>query len=234
METQKSKVLIADDEVEIRELLRLYLEKEGYEIIEASDGREVLQKLQEDEGIGILLLDIMMPELDGFHVLKKLREERNLPVVILSAKTADNDKILGLDLGADDYIAKPFNPLEVVARVNSNLRRYYSLGNGKAESEEQILQVQDLSLHVEAGELFQGKKAISLSSTEFRLMKLFMEHPGKIFTKQQLYEAGWGEEYLLADNNIMVCISKLRAKLSEDGNKYIKTIRGLGYRLEVK
>lgn len=234
MDTQKSKVLIADDEAEIRDLLRLYLEKEGYEIIEASDGREVLQKLQEDEGIGILLLDIMMPELDGFHVLKRLREERNLPVVILSAKTADNDKILGLDLGADDYIAKPFNPLEVVARVNSNLRRYYSLGNGKAESGEQILQVQDLFLHVEAGELFQGEKAVPLSSTEFRLMKLFMEHPGKIFTKQQLYEAGWGEEYLLADNNIMVCISKLRAKLSEDGNKYIKTIRGLGYRLEVK
>lgn len=229
---QKSKVLLADDEAEIRDLLRLYLEKEGYEIIEASSGSEVLQKLQEDEGIGILLLDIMMPEMDGFHVLKRLREERNLPVVILSAKTSDSDKILGLDLGADDYIAKPFNPLEVVARVNSNLRRYYSLGNGKTEAEEQVLRVQDLVLYVEAGELRQGEKVIPLSTTEFRLMKLFMEHPGKIFTKQRLYEAGWGEEYFLADNNIMVCISKLRAKLSGDNNKYIKTIRGLGYRLE--
>ncbi len=229
---QRSKVLLADDEAEIRDLLRLYLEKEGYEIIEASSGSEVLQKLQEDEGIGILLLDIMMPEMDGFHVLKKLREERNLPVVILSAKTSDSDKILGLDLGADDYIAKPFNPLEVVARVNSNLRRYYSLGNRKAEAEGQVLRVQDLALYVEAGELWQGEKEIPLSTTEFRLMKLFMEHPGKIFTKQQLYEAGWGEKYFLADNNIMVCISKLRAKLSEDNNKYIKTVRGLGYRME--
>lgn len=228
----QSKVLVADDEPEIRDLLRLYLEKEGYEVIQAADGREVLQILQEDEGIGVLLLDIMMPELDGFHVLKKLREERNLPVVVLSARTADCDKILGLDLGADDYIAKPFNPLEVVARVNSNLRRYCSLGGGNNMAD-RIIQVHDLSLNMDTCELRKEGELIPLSSTELRLMKLFMEHPGKIFTKQQLYEAGWGEEYILADNNIMVCISKLRAKLSENSSKYIKTIRGLGYRLEV-
>ncbi|MDO4167396.1 MAG: response regulator transcription factor [Eubacteriales bacterium] len=229
---QEGKVLVADDEPEIRDLLRLYLEKEGYEVIEAADGREALRILQTDEGIGILLLDIMMPEMDGFHVLKQLREERNLPVVILSARTADSDKILGLDLGADDYIAKPFNPLEVVARVNSNLRRYYSLGSGK-QSETRILQVQDLSLNMDTCELSREGQQIPLSSTEFHLMQLFMEHPGKIFTKQQLYETGWGEEFILADNNIMVCISKLRSKLSKDSSKYIKTIRGLGYRLEV-
>ncbi len=229
---QEGRVLVADDEPEIRDLLKLYLEKEGYEVVEAADGREALQVLQTDEGIGILLLDIMMPELDGFHVLKKLREERNLPVVILSARTADSDKILGLDLGADDYIAKPFNPLEVVARVNSNLRRYYSLGSG-TQAENQVLQVQDLSLNVDTCELTKAGMQVPLSSTEFHLMRLFMEHPGKIFTKQQLYEAGWGEEFILADNNIMVCISKLRSKLSEDNSRYIKTIRGLGYRLEV-
>lgn len=228
----QNKVLVADDEPEIRDLLRLYLEKEGYEVIQASDGREVLQILQQDEGIAILLLDIMMPEMDGFHVLKKLREERNLPVVVLSARTADCDKILGLDLGADDYIAKPFNPLEVIARVNSNLRRYCTLG-GESHLEDRILQVHDLYLNLDTCELKKQEQHIPLSSTEYRLMKLFMQHPGKIFTKQQLYEAGWGEEYILADNNIMVCISKLRAKLSEDSGKYIKTIRGLGYRLEV-
>ena len=228
----QNKVLVADDEPEIRDLLRLYLEKEGYEVIQAADGRGVLQILQEDEGIGILLLDIMMPEMDGFHVLKKLREERNLPVIVLSARTADCDKILGLDLGADDYIAKPFNPLEVIARVNSNLRRYYSLG-GENHTEDRILQVHDLYLNLDTCELKKQEQQIPLSSTEYRLMRLFMQHPGKIFTKQQLYEAGWGEEYILADNNIMVCISKLRAKLSEDSSKYIKTIRGLGYRLEV-
>lgn len=226
------KVLIADDEAEIRELLRLYLEKEGYDIVEAVNGEEALRILQEDSGIGIVLLDIMMPKIDGFHVLKRIREERNLPVVILSAKTEDSDKILGLDLGADDYIAKPFNPLEVVARVNSNLRRFYSLGSENIENEVKELQVQDLSLNLDTCILKCGQQVIDLSSTEFRIIKLFMEHPGKIFTKQQIYECGWGEEYLFADNNIMVCISKLRAKLSRDNNRYIKTIRGLGYRLE--
>ncbi|MCI8377980.1 MAG: response regulator transcription factor [Lachnospiraceae bacterium] len=226
------RILVADDEEEIRELLRLYLEKEGYEVLEAVDGEQALHLLQEYGDVAMLILDIMMPKKDGFHVLKELREKSNLPVIILSAKTADNDKILGLDLGADDYIAKPFNPLEAVARINSNIRRFYSLGAKDSQMVKKVLEVQDLTLDLEGCVLRRGKEVIELSSTEYRLMELFMSNPGKIYTKQQIYEYGWQEAYFIADNNIMVCISKLRAKLSDDNNRYIRTVRGLGYRFE--
>lgn len=226
------RILVADDEAEIRDLLRLYLEKEGYEVLEAADGEETLQILKEQKGIAMLLLDIMMPGKDGFHVLKELRETSNLPVIILSAKTTDNDKILGLDLGADDYIAKPFNPLEAVARINSNIRRFYSLGANDSQKVKRLIKVKDLTLDLDGCILRRGEEIIDLSSTEYRLMELFMSNPGKIFTKQQIYEHGWQEAYFIADNNIMVCISKLRAKLSQDNNRYIRTVRGLGYRFE--
>lgn len=229
------KILVADDEPEIRDLLRLYLEKDGYEVMEAEDGAKALSLLQEQEGKGqaidLVILDIMMPGIDGYRVLQNIREDNNIPVIILSAKSGDSDKILGLDLGADDYIAKPFQPLEAVARVNSNIRRFYALGAGRQKQVE-VLFVRDLKLDTAACMLWQGERPVELTSVEFRIMKAFMENPGKVFTKQQLFEQGWGDEYLVSDNNIMVCISKLRAKLSEDGNAYIKTIRGLGYRLE--
>lgn len=154
---------------------------------------------------------------------------------MLSAKDTDADKILGLDLGADDYITKPFGPLEAVARVNSNIRRFYSLGSGNDGDKDKAMKeltVQDLRLDLESCLLYRGDETIELTSVEFRIMKLFMEEPGKVFTKQQIYESGWGDEYLVSDNNIMVCISKLRAKLDRDGKEYIKTIRGLGYRME--
>lgn len=226
------RILIADDEEEIRDLLRLYLEKEGYDVLEAENGEETLQILQNHRDIAMLLLDIMMPKKDGFHVLKELRQKSNLPVIILSAKTSDNDKILGLDLGADDYIAKPFNPLEAVARINSNIRRFYSLGANDSQTAKRLLKVKDLTLDLDGCILRKGEEVIELSSTEYRLMELFMGNPGKIFTKQQIYEYGWQEAYFIADNNIMVCISKLRAKLSQDSNRYIRTVRGLGYRFE--
>lgn len=224
------KILVADDEAEIRELLRLYLEKDGYEVIEAADGAKALSALQK-EAIDLVILDIMMPGIDGYRVLQNIREKNNIPVIMLSAKGSDSDKILGLDLGADDYITKPFQPLEAVARVNSNIRRFYSLGSGRQKQVEELT-VQDLTLDLQSCLLQKNGVTIELTSVEFRIMKLFMENPGKVFTKQQLFEQGWGDDYLVSDNNIMVCISKLRAKLSEDSNAYIKTIRGLGYRLE--
>ena len=223
------KILIADDEPEIRELLRLYLENEKYIVVEAKDGQEAIDLLRKEQP-ALCILDIMMPKVDGYHVLQQLRKESNVPVIILSAKDADSEKILGLNLGADDYLAKPFNPLEAVARVNSNIRRFYSLGT-KTEQEGNI-SVRDLILDPESCTLKKGGKIIQLTSVEFRIMELFMKHPGKVFTKQQIYEQGWGEEYIVADNNIMVCISKLRAKLDENPSAYISTIRGLGYRLE--
>lgn len=223
------RVLVADDEAEIRELLRLYLEKDGYQVLEAQDGAIALS-LMEREEIDMVLLDIMMPKMDGYHVLKKIRENSNIPVMILSAKNHDADKILGLDLGADDYLAKPFNPMEAMARINSNIRRFYSLGAKGKELKQ--LQVKDLKLDTESCIVYQSGQPIDLTSVEYKLLRLFMEHPGRVFTKQQVYENVWGEEYAIADNNIMVCVSRLRAKLSEDSGAYIKTIRGLGYRME--
>ena len=222
-------ILIADDEKEIRELLRLYLENEKYQVIEAEDGQQALDVLHRQH-FDLCILDFMMPMVDGYHVLKELRSYSNIPVMILSAKDADSEKILGLNLGADDYLAKPFNPLEAVARVNSNLRRFYSLGTSAGVQE--MLKVKDLVLDPEACKLKRGEKIIELTSVEYKIMEMFMKHPGKVFTKQQIYEYGWGEEFIVADNNIMVCISKLRDKLDEDPSAYIKTIRGLGYRLE--
>lgn len=226
-------ILIADDEAEIRDLLRLYLENSGYDVLEAADGLEALAVL-EKEHVDLAVLDVMMPRMNGLHALKKIRETSNIPVLVFSAKDADSDKILGLNLGADDYLTKPFNPLEAVARIQSNIRRFYSLGghDGKMESETANLKVRDLMLDTESCVLYREKEPIELSSVEYRIMYMFMEHPGKVFTKGQIFQAGWNEEYMDDDNNVMVCISKLRAKLSNDGSKYIKTVRGLGYRLE--
>ena len=228
------KILIADDEAEIRDVLHLYLEKDGYEVVEAGDGVEAMEKIRKEKP-DLAVLDIMMPGLDGFRVLRNIRETNNIPVIMLSAKDTDADKILGLDLGADDYITKPFGPLEAVARVNSNIRRFYSLGAGNGgdkDKEVKELTVRDLRLDLESCLLYRGDEMIELTSVEFRIMRLFMEEPGKVFTKQQIYESGWSDEYLVSDNNIMVCISKLRSKLDRSDKEYIKTIRGLGYRLE--
>lgn len=224
------KILIVDDEPEIRNLLRLYLENEGYEILEAADGDEAL-RIAGEEKISLCILDVMMPGIDGFHVLQRIREDSNIPVMIISARDTDADKILGLNLGADDYLAKPFNPLEAVARVKSSIRRYYSLGSEGSEEEEKPVKVRDLELYPDSCTLKKGNTEIELTSVEYRIMEMFMKNPGKVFTKQQIYEYGWGEDYIIADNNIMVCISKLRSKLSEDPQAYIRTLRGLGYRL---
>ncbi|MBO4863180.1 MAG: response regulator transcription factor [Eubacterium sp.] len=223
------KILIADDEDEIRSLLGLYLENEGYNVIEAKDGAEAVLLLKEKKP-DLAILDIMMPKMDGYQVLRKLREDSNIPVIILSAKDADSEKILGLNLGADDYLAKPFNPLEAVARVNSNIRRFYSLGASAVKKEN--IKVRNLELDQESCMLLKDGNPIDLTSVEYKIMELFMTYPGKVFTKQQIYEYGWGEDFIIADNNIMVCISKLRSKLSDDPSEYIKTLRGLGYRLD--
>ncbi len=229
----KYKILVADDESEIRDLLGLYLENAGYEVIEAEDGNDAILKLREHKP-DMCILDIMMPGKDGYQVLKELRKESNMPVIILSAKDADSEKILGLNLGADDYIAKPFNPLEAVARVNSQMRRFYSLGAGSEETVTKLITVGDLTLDTESCTLKKGDEDIELTHIEYKIMEMFMSHPGKVFTKQQIYEYAWGEDYIIADNNIMVCISKLRSKLCDDASEYIKTLRGLGYRLDRK
>ena len=223
------RILIADDEPDIRSVLSLYMENAGYEVEEAADGRAALAALQTGR-IDLCLLDIMMPVLDGYHVLKRIRETSDVPVIVISAKGQDPEKILGLNRGADDYRVKPFNPLEAVARVNSNLRR--AKGMVQERRERRVLRCRDLELDVEACTLTRDGEPVELTPVEFRIMTELMEHPGRVFTKQQLYECGWDEAYVAAENSVMVCISKLRAKLGDDPQAYIRTIRGLGYRLE--
>jgi len=225
------KILIADDEAEIRDTLRLYLEQNDYEIYEAQDGIEAMEIIR-SQSIDMALLDIMMPGIDGYRVLKNIRETSNIPVIMISAKMSESDKILGLDMGADDYITKPFAPLEAVARVKSNLRRFYSLGASETQEGDQILTVRDLELDVNACSLTKSGENVDITGVEFKILKMFMESPGKVFTKKQIYETGWDDEYYDADNSVMVSISKLRSKLSEDQDAYIKTIRGLGYRIQ--
>ena len=225
------KVLVADDEKEIRNLLRLYLENESFEVIEAVDGPSALEAVRSVKP-DICLLDIMMPGIDGLQVMKKIRESSNIPIIIISARTADAERILGLNLGADDYITKPFNPLEAVARVKSQMRRFTDLGSADITHTSEVLNVRDLTLDIDSCSLTKNGESIELTPVEFKIMELFMRSPGKVFTKQQIYEYAWGDDFIVADNNIMVSISKLRTKLDEDASKYIKTLRGLGYRME--
>ena len=223
------KILVADDEKDIRSVLALYLEDAGYEVVEAADGAEALRVLQTQD-IDLCLLDIMMPELDGYQVLKCVRETDDVPIIVVSAKGQDAEKILGLNLGADDYLVKPFNPLEAVARVNTNIRR--AKGALPQKTRTAAIKVRDLELDRESCTLTCAGQPIALTSAEYRIMSMLMEHPGRVFTKQQIYECGWDEDYVAAENSVMVCISKLRSKLGDDPQAYIKTIRGLGYRLE--
>ena len=225
------RILVVDDEEDLCEILKFNLENEGYFVDTANSAEEALK--MELTQYNLLLLDVMMGEISGFkmaNMLKKNKATASIPIIFITAKDTENDTVTGFNLGADDYLAKPFNPLEAVARVNSNIRRFYALGT--AELSSNILTVRDLELDPEGCVLKKNGEPIELTSVEYRIMELFMKHPGKVFTKQQIYEQGWGDTYVVADNNIMVCISKLRAKLDEDPAAYIRTIRGLGYRLE--
>ena len=224
-------ILIADDEKDIIKLLRFYLEKDDVTIYEAYDGAMAYQILKNND-IDLALVDIMMPYMNGFELIKKIRQESDISIIIISAKVETTDKIFGLDLGADDYITKPFDPLEVAARVRARLRRKNLTGFGKAESRAQengVISVRNLSLNLVECMLYKDGDAITLTSVEYKVLKLFIENPGRVFTKEQIYETGWGEHFAVDDNTIRVSISKLRDKV---GASNITTIRGLGYRLE--
>lgn len=228
------KILVAEDDEDIVELLTLYLSNEGYEILSANNGEDALRIAKETK-VDLAVLDIMMPKMNSYELTKKLREVSNLPILILSAKNQDSDKILGLGLGADDYLTKPFNPLEIIARVKAALRRFYDLGAGAATSTDRLC-VGDLVLDTSTCTLWKNDTEISLTPTEYKILALLMKSPGRIFTKVQIYESINGEYFENDDNTMMVHISKLRDKLEEDPRspRYIKTVRGLGYKIESK
>lgn len=232
MITIKYKVLVVEDDYDIVEVLKLYLVNDGFEVISAPDGAVALDILKNTK-VDLAIFDIMMPNLNGYDLTKQAREFINIPIIILSAKALDSDKILGLNLGADDYLTKPFRPLELVARVNSCLRRYYKLNNNEDLCSEKIL-VGDLCLDTKQLELTKRGEKIAITATEYKILAMLMRSPGQIYTKVQLYENINGEYFNCDSNTIMVHISKLRDKIEDDSKnpRYIKTVRGLGYKFE--
>ena len=227
------KILVAEDDNDIVEILRLYLENEGFELVISRDGQEALEKFEEND-IDVALIDIMMPKLNGYELIKRVRDTSNIPIIVMSAKNMDSDKILGLTLGADDYLTKPFNPLEVVARIKSQLRRFYDLNTNVVEETNNIITVGELVMDPSNLSVNKNGKEINLTPTEFKILSLMMRTPGKIYTKMQIFENINGDYYESDDNTLMVHISKIREKIEDDPKspKYLKTVRGLGYKIE--
>lgn len=228
-------ILIAEDDQDITELVKLYLESSGYRVLTAPDGAAAYELIQ-TESIDLAVLDIMMPRMNGYELTKAIRSRSNMPIIILSAKNTDNDKILGLELGADDYLSKPFNPLEIIARVKANLRRFYELNpctTPPAVADTQLV-AGPLTLDTSALTLTKNGVPIPLTPTEYKILACLMKAPGRIFTKVQLYESVNGAYFESDENTMMVHISKLRDKVEDDPKNpcLIKTVRGLGYKIE--
>lgn len=232
----RQRILVVEDDEDIIKLLKLYLENDGYDVITCTNGVDALEILKNMK-IDLAVLDIMMPKMDGYELTKRIRQLSNLPVIILSAKNEISDKILGLSIGADDYMTKPFNPLEIIARIKSNLRRFYDLNKdepAKEPSDKIIIGPIELDLTN-----FTAKKngvELLLTPTEYRILHLLMKSPGRVYTKLQIYENIKGEYFESDDNTIMVHISKLRDKLEDNPKNpiFIKTVRGVGYKVEKK
>ena len=223
-----AKILIADDEKEIVRLLKIYIEANDNQVFEANDGETALQILTEED-IDLAIVDIMMPGKNGYEIIKDVRKGRYIPILVISAKVELSDRILGIDLGADDYITKPFEALEVAAKVRAHLRRVGA--QEVIEKEENQLVVGSVTLDCDKCQVTKDENIYELTKTEYKVLQLFMSQPGRVFTKEQIYEYAWGDDYAVDDNTIRVVISHLRDKIGSD---YIKTIRGLGYRLEKK
>ncbi len=226
-------VLVVDDDKEIVGAIEIYLKKEGYNILKAYNGKQALKVIQENE-IHLVILDIMMPEKDGMETLEEIRKDKSIPVILLSAKSEDYDKIGGLNSGADDYITKPFNPLELIARVNSNLRRYVSLGSLENKDSSKIYQTGELVINDETKMVTVDGKEVKLTATEFNILKFLLENKGKVYSIPEIYENVWKEEGFGAENIIAVHIRHIREKIEINPKdpKYLKVIWGVGYKIE--
>ncbi len=228
-----TKILVCDDEKEITDAIEIYLEQEDYTVIKAYDGEEALKKLRENTDVQLAIMDIMMPKLDGIHACKKIRENSSIPIIFLTAKSEDADKILGLNIGADDYVTKPFNPLELVARVKSNLRRYRELGSVAGE-EPNVVRVGGLVINDENKEITVDGEIVKLTPIEYNILLLLAKNAGKVYSIDQIYENIWGEEPLGADNTVAVHVRHIREKIEINPKepKYLKVVWGVGYKVE--
>ena len=224
-------ILICDDDRDIVSALDIYLTSEGYQTVKAYNGREALKAVEQRE-IHLILMDIMMPELDGIRATAKLREENNVPIILLTAKSEDTDKILGLNIGADDYITKPFNPLEVIARVKSQLRRYTSLGG--SEKSTGLITVGPVSMDDSAKRVTVDGEPVALTPIEYNILKLLISHPGQVFSSAQIYEQVWNDPAYGSENTVAVHIRHLREKIEIEpaDPRWLKVVWGLGYKME--
>ncbi|WP_126428768.1 response regulator transcription factor [Brevibacillus marinus] len=224
-------VLVVDDDKEIRDAIDIYLRNEGFNVLKAQDGIEAMEILQQHE-VHLIVLDVMMPRLDGIATTCKIREEKNIPIIILSAKSEDTDKILGLHIGADDYVTKPFQPLELIARVKSQLRRYMTLGT--YEGSEKVIELNGLALNEAAKEVTLHGEVVKLTPIEYKIVELLMKHAGRVFSIQEIYERVWKEPGYNAENTVAVHIRKIREKIEIDPKhpKYLKVVWGIGYKME--
>lgn len=227
------RVLICDDEKEIVDAIEIYLQQEGYETLRAADGIEAIEAVAKND-IQLIIMDVMMPRMNGIHAMQKIREFSTVPVIMLSAKSEDVDKIAGLTYGADDYVTKPFNPMELMARVRSQIRRYTMLGCKTVKEEAGCLQNGGLELFDEKKQVFVDGEEIRLTPMEFSILKLLMENPGIVFSAARIYEAVWKEDALAADNTVAVHIRHLREKIEINPKepRYIKVVWGVGYKME--
>ncbi len=226
------KILICDDEKEIVEAISVYLSQEGFGILKAYDGVEALEIVKK-EAVSLILLDIMMPKLDGIRAAVKIREFSSVPIIFLSARSEDTDKVLGLNIGADDYITKPFNPLELVARVKSQVRRYTTLGSLSKESKA-LYRVGDLVIDDQAREVTVDGENIRLTPIEYKILLLLVQNPGKVFSIRQIYESIWNEDAVGVDNTVAVHIRHIREKIEINPKepRYLKVVWGVGYKIE--
>ena len=226
-------ILVVDDDKEIVGAIEIYLKNEGYNILKAYNGKEALDLVNKND-IHLILLDIMMPEKDGLETLEELRKTKNIPVILLSAKSEDYDKIGGLNLGADDYITKPFNPLELIARVKSHLRRYVSLGTIKKEEDGNVYSTGGLVLNDDTKKVTVDGKEVKLTATEFNILKFLIQNKGKVYSIPDIYENVWKEEGFGAENIIAVHIRHIREKIEINPKepRYLKVIWGVGYKIE--
>lgn len=227
------KILVCDDDREIVEAIEIYLSQEGYQIMKAYDGVEALEIL-EKEDINLLIIDVMMPRLDGIRATLKIREKNSLPIIILSAKSEDTDKILGLNIGADDYVTKPFNPLELVARVKSQLRRFNELGGTAQGPKEKVYKVGGLEINDDLKQVTVDGEPVKLTPIEYNILLLLMKNQGKVFSINQIYESIWNEEAIGADNTVAVHIRHIREKIEINPKdpRYLKVVWGVGYKIE--
>lgn len=227
-----NRILVCDDDREIVDAIEIYLQQEGYEVAKAYDGEEALAELKKQPA-DLLIIDVMMPRLDGIRATLKIREESSIPIIILSAKSEDSDKILGLNIGADDYLTKPFNPLELVARVKSQLRRYTKLGNA-AESSQAVYQVGSLIINDDLKEVTVDDEPVKLTPIEYNILLLLMKNQGKVFSISQIYESIWNADAIGADNTVAVHIRHIREKIEINPKepRYIKVVWGVGYKID--